>query len=460
METNCFEGDYPILDEKFAILKIVGSGAYSDVGLGVTTAGERCAVKMLNKFDPEALEREFKILDQLDHKNLVKTYGAKVGKLKYPDGEEREIAYMAMEFLEKGELFDYIFFPKSGFSEKIARYLFREILEGIQSCHDSGIAHRDLKTENIMLDGDYVCKVADFGLSTFLMGPKNDGKLYTPLGTLNYACPEIHARKPYNGTQADAFSLGVVLFVLVTAKIPFGRAVMYDGYYKWIMQKKFVNYWTLMSSKIIPVTDEFKDLVSKLVIYESAERLTVKDALEHPWFKLDTASSEEVLNEFKKRDVQVQFGRKMQSNDDDNKKKGGYYRGDDAETFEDIYGKFDRVTENYVESGNPYKLSVVGSSEQDVLKALYLYGCAQKAKVVLNDEIKKLTLTWDRVAVQELAEGEETEEEVDFTRDGLEIEASIKINEDGEYVVEFLKKNGSKFDFYNEFEKLSEELKA
>ena len=74
---------------------------------------------MLNKFDPDALEREFKILDQSDHRNLVKTYGAKVGKIKYPDGEEREIAYMAMEFLEKGEFFDYIFFLKSGFTEKM-----------------------------------------------------------------------------------------------------------------------------------------------------------------------------------------------------------------------------------------------------------------------------------------------------------------------------------------------------
>ena len=83
-----------------------------------------------------------------------------------------------------------------------------------------------------------------------------------------------------------------------------------------------------------------------------------------------------------------------------------------------------------------------------------------KAKVVLNDEVNKLTLTWDRIAVKELAEGEETEEELDFTRDGLEIEASIKINEEGERVDEFLKKNGNKFDFYNEFERLSEELKA
>ena len=92
-----------------------------------------------------------------------------------------------------------------------------------------------------------------------------------------------------------------------------------------------------------------------------------------------------------------------------------------------------------MESFNPYKLSVINSSKQDVLKALYLYGCVQKAKVILNDEDNKLTHTWDRIAVKELAKGEETEEELDFTREGLEIEASIKINEDGECVVEFLK---------------------
>ena len=122
-----------------------------------------------------------------------------------------------------------------------------------------------------MLYADYVCKIADFGLSTFLMGSKDDGKLYTPVGTLNYACPEIHDRKPYNGTQADAFSLGVVLFILVTSKIPFSRAVIYDKDYKLIKEKKFKNYWTLVKSKIIPVTNEFKDLVSKLVIYESSK---------------------------------------------------------------------------------------------------------------------------------------------------------------------------------------------
>ena len=87
--------------------------------------------------------------------------------------------------------------------------------EDLESCHISGVVHRDLKTENIMMDENWVLKIADFGYATLLAGKKGDGILKTHLGTVSYAAPEILSHKDYNGPCADIFSIGVILFVLV-----------------------------------------------------------------------------------------------------------------------------------------------------------------------------------------------------------------------------------------------------
>jgi len=77
------------------------------------------------------------------------------------------VDYIVLEIAENGELFDYLYFPGKGFGEDFGRYLFKELVNGLEACHKAGVAHRDLKTENIMMNDDWTLKIADFGYATF-----------------------------------------------------------------------------------------------------------------------------------------------------------------------------------------------------------------------------------------------------------------------------------------------------
>jgi len=106
-------------------------------------------------------------------------------------GKSKEVSYIALELAQGGELFDYI--ACSGkFSEPLARYYFKQFMEGLSYVHDQGFTHRDLKPENLMLTADFTLKIADFGFAGPVDGRDGSGVCNTNLGTLNYMAPEIH----------------------------------------------------------------------------------------------------------------------------------------------------------------------------------------------------------------------------------------------------------------------------
>ena len=223
----------PILDEKYILFyPKLGSGASAEVFLGEDiNTKQKVAIKII-KLDPKIFEKEIKILNLIHHNNIVNIISSGEGPIIKEGIKSENYKYIVLEYAEKGDLFDYVFFPQSGFGEKIGKAIFKEILIGINSVHENNVAHRDLKMENIMLDKDFNIKIADFGFATLLSGNNGDGILTTPLGTRAYASPEILSKKPYNGIYSDIFSLGVVLFTLVTCKMPFGQATRGDKYYR------------------------------------------------------------------------------------------------------------------------------------------------------------------------------------------------------------------------------------
>ena len=97
--------------------------------------------------------------------------------------------------------------------------------------HSKGVVHRDLKPDNILVDANYDLKIADFGLAV----DKNISKLKSKKGTKSYAPPEIYANKAFDGVKADLFSMGVILFVMTTAKFPFREATKNDQYFNMIL---------------------------------------------------------------------------------------------------------------------------------------------------------------------------------------------------------------------------------
>ena len=146
-----------------------------------------------------------------------------------------------LELASVGELFD-ILAMTGPLSEKVARYYFTKFLEGLNHCHSQGIAHRDLKTENLLLDKDYDLKIADFGFATEV-GKYQDGLLQTQLGTPNFMSPEIHDGLPYDGRAADLFASGVILFLMMAGHPPFVTAEKSDLYYKSIQKNNSSSFW-------------------------------------------------------------------------------------------------------------------------------------------------------------------------------------------------------------------------
>ena len=126
-------------------------------------------------------------------------------------------SYLVLEYVEGPELFHHI--SRNGvLEEHEAVRIFRQIIAGLSYCHKFRICHRDLKPENILLDRDGNVKIVDFGMAAL---QPIDQWLETSCGSPHYACPEVILALPYRGDLADAWSCGVVLYVMLTGSLPF-----------------------------------------------------------------------------------------------------------------------------------------------------------------------------------------------------------------------------------------------
>ena len=315
MNSNSFYAD---IDKKYNLIKRIGSGGTSKVYLAtaVNNPTQCFAVKVIkssSSTDSKFFNNEVNMLKQVKHNNIVTLLDGGEGVLaRHENGKKSIVQYLVLELIKYGELFDYIFFPQKGFGEEIGKYIFHQLLDGLESCHKAGIVHRDMKTENIMLDEGWIMKLADFGFATKSEGKKGNGLLYTALGTASYASPELLQKKPYLGVQSDIFSLGVSLFVLVTGKMPFKHALVDDPYYKEIVKLNFERYWEKLSSKVPPVSNEFKQLFVMLIAYDPCSRPTIEEARSHKWSKDFKPNKDEIHNEFKARSKIVQHKKELE----------------------------------------------------------------------------------------------------------------------------------------------------
>ncbi|XP_017347779.2 serine/threonine-protein kinase MARK2 isoform X11 [Ictalurus punctatus] len=199
---------------KYRLLKTIGKGNFAKVKLARhVLTGKEVAVKIidktqLNSSSLQKLFREVRIMKLLNHPNIVKLFEVI---------ETEKTLYLVMEYASGGEVFDYLV-AHGRMKEKEARAKFRQIVSAVQYCHQKCIVHRDLKAENLLLDADMNIKIADFGFSNeFTLGNKLD----TFCGSPPYAAPELFQGKKYDGPEVDVWSLGVILYTLVSGSLPF-----------------------------------------------------------------------------------------------------------------------------------------------------------------------------------------------------------------------------------------------
>ncbi|KAF5191791.1 CBL-interacting serine/threonine-protein kinase [Thalictrum thalictroides] len=257
---------------KYEMGRLLGQGTFAKVYYGKNlSSGESVAIKVINidqvKKDGlmEQIKREISVMHLVRHPNIVelKEVMATKGKI-----------FFVMEYVTGGELFAKIF--KGKLKEDVARKYFQQLISAVDFCHSRGVSHRDLKPENLLLDEKGDLKISDFGLSALPEQLWNDGLLHTQCGTPAYVAPEILRKKGYDGSKADIWSCGVILFVLLAGFLPFQEENIMKMYIKvFHAEFKFPPWFSL----------EAKSLISKLLVVDSEKRLTIPAVMLLPWFK-------------------------------------------------------------------------------------------------------------------------------------------------------------------------------
>ncbi|XP_041067193.1 serine/threonine-protein kinase SIK1 isoform X2 [Carcharodon carcharias] len=224
------------------------------------------AIKIIDKtrLDPGNLEkiyREVQIMKLLNHPHIIKLYQVM---------ETKDMLYIVTEFAQNGEMFDYLS-TNGPLSESEARAKFWQILMAVEYCHNHHIVHRDLKSENLLLDDNMNIKIADFGFGNFY---KHGESLSTWCGSPPYAAPEVFEGKEYEGPHIDIWSLGVVLYVLVCGSLPF------DGPTLPVLRQRVIE-----GRFRIPffLSEDCESLIRRMLMVDPMKRITVSQIKQHRW---------------------------------------------------------------------------------------------------------------------------------------------------------------------------------
>lgn len=278
-----YQRDYPVQVRKaYVISKQLGSGACGVVRLAFRKRDmRRVAVKIVNKKNSLANTRlailnEVKVLRAVNHPCIIRLEDV-------IDTDDR--LYIVLELADGGELFDKII-EKTRLNEFEAKLHFYQMVSAIEYLHSHSIAHRDLKPENILLcsddDANPVIKITDMGLSKLV---DTDSLLKTFCGTPQYLAPEVLInRVRSDGTydfKVDMWSLGVILYILLCGAPPFNP----DRPDKPLLRQICDGDYSFPKSKWTDIGDTAKDLVRKLMTVDQKQRLSAKQALQHPWLQ-------------------------------------------------------------------------------------------------------------------------------------------------------------------------------
>jgi len=255
----------------------LGKGSYAIVRAATSKKHKRrVAIKIISKkkapedYLTKFLPREIQVLKRLRHPNCISLLEAI---------ETNTRIYLIMNLAENGDLLEYIR-ERGPMPDEDARKYFRNLITAIEYFHSLGIVHRDLKCENLLLDLNFHVVVSDFGFARGQMVNPETGKRrlsQTFCGSYAYAPPEILRGIAYDGTIADIWSIGVILYTMVSASLPFD-----DSNLKTLLEQVMRPVHFSSRKKITP---EAKDLICRMLEPSVEKRFTVKDIKEHCWFK-------------------------------------------------------------------------------------------------------------------------------------------------------------------------------
>ncbi|KAJ0266799.1 CBL-interacting serine/threonine-protein kinase 10 [Hirschfeldia incana] len=261
-----------VLTDKYEVGRLLGQGTFAKVYYGRSVeTNQSVAIKMIDKDKVmkvglmDQIKREISVMRIAKHPNVVELYEVMATKTRI---------YFVMEYCKGGELFNKV--AKGKLRDDVAWKYFHQLINAVDFCHSRQVYHRDIKPENLLLDDNENLKVSDFGLSALADCKRQDGLLHTTCGTPAYVAPEVINRKGYDGTKADIWSCGVVLFVLLAGYLPFHDSNLMEMYRKIGKGDFKAPSW---------FAPEVRRLLCKMLDPNPETRITIAKIRESSWFR-------------------------------------------------------------------------------------------------------------------------------------------------------------------------------
>ncbi len=260
------------LEDIYQKIKLLGEGAFGEVWLvRHKLTGKDFALKIIEKgpySNSQQIENEIDILKKLDHPFILKILEFRSTKDKY---------YIVTDYCPDGELFNVIK-EKDRFSERDCSFILYQVLLAIRYCHKMRVVHRDIKPENILIVGKEPSgllhvKLIDFGTAKIFSESKNKALV----GSSYYIAPEV-IRGKYD-ELCDLWSIGVVMYIMLVGTPPFNGEDDDD-----ILRAVSIGKYETSYPQYTSLSNEAKDLITKLLKFNPNERITAEQALQHPWF--------------------------------------------------------------------------------------------------------------------------------------------------------------------------------
>ena len=287
----------------------IGQGAFGKVNLGLNVlTGRVVAIKSFKttpiekfKHKMKKIQYETELMKRFNHKNITKILEV---------FNDEEYMLIIMEYINGGNLFSFVK-KRRKLSEKMAKFLFRQIILGIQHIHSKNVVHRDIKLENILIDFDNNVKICDFGIGKVL--ENEDELLYDKCGTPMYMAPEIilaNDDNGYKGFPVDIWSSGITLYIMLSGSLPFNIKNKNNNKEDMalnsikdknniFLQNQIIN---VKPKEIENISIEAKNLLKGLLNKNPSKRLTCSQILNHPWLK-HSNNNMDSLNLFTKAEL-------------------------------------------------------------------------------------------------------------------------------------------------------------
>jgi len=261
----------------FAVSKILGRGAFATVyKVTQNSTSDIYAMKVMEieklrkmKALDRVIDREKPVLEQIHHPFVIELIGAYISTNR---------VYLVMEYCPAGDLKTLLHTTLGRFTEHQARFYTAELITALECLHDQGVVYRDLKPENVLLDGVGHIRLTDFGLVKREVEEVDVGAM-SFLGTPLYLSPEMITQQGH-GHATDWWGLGIMLFEMLTGDTPFqGRSGTLQSLYTEIQEYKVPQL-----SQAVRCSQLAEQVVEGLLVKDPAQRLSGADLRTHPWF--------------------------------------------------------------------------------------------------------------------------------------------------------------------------------